>query len=231
MKAGVLLFPGSNCAADAHYAWDKIIGEPVEYIWHRDSDLNSCDLIIVPGGFSYGDYLRAGAIAGLSPAVIALKEFADRGGLILGICNGFQILTEANLLPGVLLRNRTLRFISKSQYVRVENNDTPFTNMYSVGDVLSFPIAHNEGNYFVDSDTAHLLENEGRIVFRYSDENGKVEDSTNPNGAYHNIAGIVNENRNVLGMMPHPERAMETILGSDDGVNLFQSLIQTQMSV
>jgi phosphoribosylformylglycinamidine synthase len=227
MKAGVILFPGSNCAEDAYYAWDEILQQDVSYIWHKDSDLNSFDLIVVPGGFSYGDYLRAGAIASLSPAVKALREFAGGGGLVLGICNGFQILTEAGLLPGVLLRNRSLRFISKPQYVKVESVKTPFTYGYSKGDILNFPIAHNEGNYFVDEETLKSLIEEDRIVFRYASADGKTDDSANPNGSLENIAGIVNEKRNVLGMMPHPERAMERLLGSDDGKILFQSIMQT----
>ena len=231
MKAGVILFPGSNCAADAYNVWGAVIEQEVSYVWHKDRDLSSYDLIIVPGGFSYGDYLRAGAIASLSPAMSGLIDFADKGGLVIGICNGFQILTEAGLLPGTLLRNKTLRFISKPQSLREETSNTPFTSEYTEGDIVSFPIAHNEGNYFTDDDNLKKLQDQDRIVFRYASATGEVNADTNPNGSVDNIAGIINEKRNVLGMMPHPERAAETVLGGDDGLKVFQSILKQFESV
>ena len=231
MKAGVLLFPGSNCAADAYNAWGAVIKHEVSYVWHKDRDLSEYDMIIVPGGFSYGDYLRAGAIASLSPAMSGLIEFAGKGGLVIGICNGFQILTEAGLLPGTLLRNKTLRFISKPQYLRVETIDSPFTSEYTKGEVVRFPIAHNEGNYFTDDDNLKKLQDQDRIIFRYASSEGEVNAQTNPNGSIDSIAGIVNESRNVLGMMPHPERAAETVLGSVDGLKVFQSILNKFESV
>ena len=231
MRAGVLLFPGSNCAADAHNAWGTVIKHEVSYVWHKDRDLSKYDMIIVPGGFSYGDYLRAGAIASLSPAMSGLIEFAGKGGLVIGICNGFQILTEAGLLPGTLLRNRTLRFISKPQYLRVETIDSSFTSEYTKGEIVRFPIAHNEGNYFTDDDNLKKLQDQDRIIFRYTSSEGEVNEQTNPNGSIDSIAGIVNESRNVLGMMPHPERAAETVLGSVDGLKVFQSILNKFESV
>lgn len=231
MKAGVLLFPGSNCAADAHHVWGNVIGRDVSYVWHKETDVSDYDLLIVPGGFSYGDYLRAGAMASISPVVTALKSYADKGGLVLGICNGFQILTETGLLPGTLLRNKSLRFISKPQYLRVENIDTPFTHGFTLNEVVNFPIAHNEGNYYTDEDTHRELRDEGRIVFRYASKDGDVSDNYNPNGSLGNIAGIVNKKGNVMGMMPHPERAAEMVLGCDDGVKVFKSLLNTIESV
>jgi phosphoribosylformylglycinamidine synthase I len=227
MRAGVILFPGSNCAEDSHYVWSQVIGHPAEYIWHRETDLTAFDLLIVPGGFSYGDYLRTGALASISPVIRSLHRFAEAGGLVIGICNGFQILTETKLLPGTLLRNRTLRFISKPQYLRVENEQSAFTSEYAKGEVVTFPIAHNEGNYFASDETIAELEAAGQVVFRYSDAHGVVDEKSNPNGSINSIAGIINRRGNVLGMMPHPERAGEAVLGHADGLRLFKSILAT----
>jgi phosphoribosylformylglycinamidine synthase len=216
MKFGVITFPGSNCDHDAYYAVQTALGQPVTFLWHESHDLENCDVIIVPGGFAYGDYLRTGAIARFSPVMDSVARFAAGGGLVLGICNGFQILCEAGLLPGALMRNAGLKFICKPVRVRVETTDTPFSNACQKGDVLTIPIAHMEGNYFCDEETLAALRREDRIVFRY------VE---NPNGSLDNIAGICNPGRNVLGMMPHPERASDKLLGSNDGVKVFQSLV------
>jgi len=216
MKFGVIVFPGSNCDHDAYYAVESVLGQPVTFLWHESHDLQNCDAIIVPGGFAYGDYLRTGAIARFSPVMESVARFAGDGGLVLGICNGFQILCEAGLLPGALMRNAGLKFICKPVQVRVENADTPFTNACHKGEVLTMPIAHMEGNYFCDEPTLEVLRREERIVFRY------VE---NPNGSLDNIAGICSPGRNVLGLMPHPERASEALLGSSDGFKVFQSLV------
>lgn len=224
MKFGVIVFPGSNCDHDAYHVISKHVGQPVDFIWHKDTDLSAYDAVIVPGGFSYGDYLRAGALARFSPVMNSLKEFAARGGFVLGICNGFQILCEAGLLPGALIRNRGLHFVCKHINIKVENPSTAYTEQYSRGDVLSIPIAHAEGNYTCDDETYRALEANGQIVFRYCDEAGNVTDLSNPNGARGNIAGICNREGNVLGMMPHPERACEDLLGSSDGRELFKSL-------
>jgi phosphoribosylformylglycinamidine synthase len=205
----------------------KHVGQPVDFIWHRDTNLSGYDAIIIPGGFSYGDYLRAGALARFSPVMTSLKEFAARGGLVLGICNGFQILCEAGLLPGALIRNRNLHFICEHIYVRVENSETPFTNELPRGTVLRIPIAHAEGNYVCDDETLAELRREERIIFRYSNERGEVTEEANPNGSRDSIAGICNRERNVLGMMPHPERACEDLLGSADGRDIFRSLAAT----
>jgi phosphoribosylformylglycinamidine synthase len=227
MKFGVVVFPGSNCDHDTYHVISKVVGQPVDFIWHRDTSLKDCDAVILPGGFSYGDYLRTGAIARFSPVMGAVKEFASRGGLVLGICNGFQILCEAGLLPGALLRNRDLKFICGHVNIRVEATDTPFTSSCRKGQVLSVPIAHGDGNYFCDADTLGELQRENRIIFRYSDEGGNVTKDANPNGSLDNIAGISNRERNVVGMMPHPERASEILLGSDDGQVIFYSLADT----
>jgi phosphoribosylformylglycinamidine synthase subunit PurQ / glutaminase len=216
MKFGVIVFPGSNCDHDAYHAVQTVLKEPATFLWHETHDLENCDVIIVPGGFAYGDYLRTGAIARFSPVMESVARFAAGGGLVLGICNGFQILCEAGLLPGALMRNAGLKFICKQVQVRVENTDTPFTNACQKGEVLTMPIAHMEGNYFCDEPTLATLRREGRIVFRY------VE---NPNGSLDNIAGICSPGRNVLGLMPHPERASEALLGSSDGFKVFQSLV------
>ena len=224
MKFGVIVFPGSNCDHDAYHVISKHVGQPVDFIWHRDTDLSSYDAVIIPGGFSYGDYLRAGALARFSPVMNSLKEFAAKGNLVLGICNGFQILCEAGLLPGALIRNRDLHFICDYVNVRVENADTPFTHEMKVSSVLRMPIAHAEGNYVCDDATLEELQSEHRIIFRYSDPNGAITDEANPNGSRDSIAGICNRGRNVLGLMPHPERACEDLLGSSDGRELFKSL-------
>ena len=227
MKFGVVMFPGSNCDHDTYHVISKVIGQPVDFLWHRQNTVADCDAVILPGGFSYGDYLRTGAFARFSPVMGAVKEFASRGGLVMGICNGFQILCEAGLLPGALLRNKDLRFICDHINIRIEATDTPYTNRCQRGQVLSVPIAHGDGNYFCDSETLAELQRENRIIFRYSAANGNLEADANPNGSLDNIAGICNRERNVLGMMPHPERASEQLLGSSDGRIIFYSLADT----
>ena len=225
MKFGVVVFPGSNCDHDTYHVISKVLGQPVNFIWHKTEEITGHDAIILPGGFSFGDYLRTGSIARFSPVMQAVIRFAREGGLVLGICNGFQILCEAGLLPGVLLRNRDLKFHCGHVSIRVEATDTPFTAAYQPGQVLSVPIAHGEGNYFCDEATLTELESEGRVLFRYSDEQGRITDAANPNGSLNNIAGICNRERNVLGLMPHPERAAESVLGSNDGRALFVSMV------
>jgi phosphoribosylformylglycinamidine synthase len=227
MKFGVVVFPGSNCDHDTYHVISKVIGQPVDFIWHRENAVSDYDAVILPGGFSYGDYLRTGAIARFSPVMNAVKSFASSGGLVLGICNGFQILCEAGLLPGALMRNSNLKFICRHVDVRVETADTPFTNRCEVGQVLSVPIAHGDGNYFCDPGTLAELRSENRIVFRYSESDGAITPAGNPNGSLDNIAGICNRGRNVLGLMPHPERASEDLLGSSDGRVIFYSLADT----
>ncbi len=224
MKIGVVTFPGSNCDYDCFKAvQERMEAEPV-YLWHGDHDLQGVDAVFLPGGFSYGDYLRAGAIAAQSPIMREVRAFAEGGGPVAGICNGFQILCEAGLLPGALMRNRSLKFRSRSVHLRVERADTPFTSEYSVGQVLHVPIAHGEGCYFADEATLDRVEGEGLVAFRYSAPDGTIDAEANPNGSARNIAGVVNERGNVLGMMPHPERAVEALLGSTDGLGLFRSL-------
>ena len=227
MKFGVIVFPGSNCDHDAYHVISKHVGQPVSFVWHQDTDLSDFDAVIIPGGFSYGDYLRAGALARFSPVMASVREFAAAGKFVLGICNGFQILCEAGLLPGALIRNRDLHFVCKHVNVRVETTETPFTHMLGAGDVLNLPIAHAEGNYVCDDATLEELTREDRVVFRYCDGRGDVTDEANPNGARDSIAGICNRGRNVLGLMPHPERACEDLLGSSDGRDLFRSLAAT----
>jgi phosphoribosylformylglycinamidine synthase len=224
MKFGVVVFPGSNCDHDTYHVISKVIGQPVDFVWHKEEEIGQYDAIILPGGFSYGDYLRTGAIARFSPVMRSVTEFVREGGLVLGICNGFQILCEAGLLPGALLRNRDLKFICEHVNIRVEQTRTPFTCECAPGQVLSMPIAHGEGNYFCDEATLAELEREGRIVFRYCEPDGRVTEAANPNGSLANIAGICNRERNVLGLMPHPERASEDALGSHDGRWIFRSL-------
>ncbi|MBK9313576.1 MAG: phosphoribosylformylglycinamidine synthase subunit PurQ [Acidobacteria bacterium] len=224
MKFGVVVFPGSNCDHDTYHVVSKVIGQPVDFIWHKEEQIDRFDAIILPGGFSYGDYLRSGAIARFSPVMRSVRQFAEEGGLVMGICNGFQILCEAGLLPGALLRNRDLRFICEHINIRVERVDTPFTSACEPRQVLSLPIAHGEGNYFCDPETLDALEREGRVIFRYCDAEGSVTDESNPNGSLNNIAGICNSERNVLGLMPHPERASESLLGSSDGRAIFLSM-------
>jgi len=231
LKFGIIVFPGSNCDHDAYHVISKQVGQPVEFIWHRDTELNSFDAVIIPGGFSYGDYLRAGALARFSPVMESVKKFAASGRLVLGICNGFQILCEAGLLPGALIRNRDLHFICEHVFVRVETSDTPFTNEMKQESVLRIPIAHAEGNYVCDDATLRELEQDDRIVFRYCDPAGNVTAAANPNGSRDNIAGICSSSRNVLGLMPHPERACEDLLGSSDGRDIFRSLAATLAAV
>jgi phosphoribosylformylglycinamidine synthase I len=231
VKFGVVVFPGSNCDHDAYHVISKHVGQPVDFIWHRDTDLSSYDAVIIPGGFSYGDYLRAGALARFSPVMTSVKKFAERGGFVLGICNGFQILTEAGLLPGALIRNRDLHFVCEHVNVRIESADTPYTNQLKQGQVLQLPIAHAEGNYVCDEATLKELQSEGRIIFRYTDASGQTTEESNPNGSRDNIAGICNRERNVLGLMPHPERACEDLLGSSDGRDIFKSLAGTLAAI
>jgi phosphoribosylformylglycinamidine synthase len=217
MKFGVVIFPGSNCDHDCYYAVQSVIGKPVEFIWHQDTSLKGFDAVILPGGFSYGDYLRTGALAKFSPVMQSVKEFADKGGLVIGICNGFQILTESGLLPGALMRNVTRQYICKFLEISTETSNSPFTNQIKKGQVLRIPIGHGDGNYFADPETLKRLNAEDRVAFRYHGEN--------PNGSLENIAGILNEGRNVLGMMPHPDRSSEAILGSTDGKLIFESMV------
>ena len=226
MKFGVLVFPGSNCDHDAYHVLRQIAEQPVTFLWHESEDLENCDAIVVPGGFAYGDYLRTGAIARFSPVMQSVKRFAAGGGLVLGICNGFQILCESGLLPGALLRNAGLRYICKQVYLRTENNRSPFTQALRQGQVLQIPIGHMEGNYFCEPDTLQELERRDRIAFRYCTAGGEVTSAANPNGSLSGIAGIFSEGHNVLGMMPHPDRSSELLLGSQDGFLLFASLVQ-----
>jgi phosphoribosylformylglycinamidine synthase I len=225
MKFSVIVFPGSNCDHDAYHAAKHVLGQGAEFVWHKETSLKGADVVILPGGFSHGDYLRTGAIARFSPIMSSVADFARRGGPLLGICNGFQVLLEAGLLPGAMLRNRDLKFHCEHVWVRTERTDTPFTLRASAGQVLRIPIAHGEGNYFAEPDVIQSLESSGRIVFRYCDATGRVTDAANPNGSLNNIAGICNERRNVVGLMPHPERACETALGSADGRVMFESVI------
>jgi phosphoribosylformylglycinamidine synthase len=228
MKFGVVVFPGSNCDHDAYNVIAEVARQPVEFLWHDDEKLDGVDAVLVPGGFAYGDYLRTGAIARFSPVMQAVKRFAADGGLVLGICNGFQILTEAGLLPGALMRNAGLKYICKQVHLRVETTDSPFTSQLKKGEVLQIPIGHMEGNYFCDPEVLKRLESEDRIVFRYATARGEITQEANPNGSLGNIAGILNEGRNVLGMMPHPDRSSEALLGSADGWKIFASMIQMQ---
>jgi phosphoribosylformylglycinamidine synthase subunit PurQ / glutaminase len=231
MKFGVVQFPGSNCDDDAYQAIRTVIGQPVEFIWHQSESLAGCDALILPGGFAFGDYLRTGAIARFSPVMKSVDRFARSGGLVLGICNGFQILLEAGLLPGAMMRNQGLRFLCRQVHIRVERTDTPFTCATEAGRVLEIPIAHMEGNYFCEPATLAELERNNQIIFHYIAANGYdagVDDrAANPNGSLHAIAGICNRQRNVLGLMPHPERAVESPLGSADGLVIFQSMVQS----
>ena len=226
VKFGIVVFPGSNCDHDAYHVCKHVMQQDAEFLWHKDADLKNSDVVILPGGFSYGDYLRCGAIARFSPVMKEVVRFANQGGTVFGICNGFQILVEAGLLPGVLLRNRSLKFVCKYVNLRLENSNTRFTNQASEGDVLRIPIAHGEGNYFADSETLKRLEGNSQIIFRYCNEAGEITDDANPNGSLSNIAGIVNEEGNVLGMMPHPERASDPLLRHTDGQKVFKSLIE-----
>jgi phosphoribosylformylglycinamidine synthase I len=229
MNVSVIVFPGANCDRDAAYVTRDLLGQPTQMIWHEDRDLQNADLVIVPGGFSYGDYLRCGAIARFSPALQATVEHAQRGGLVIGICNGFQILTEAGLLPGALMRNRDLHFICDRVPLRVERNDLVWTQNYADQAVITVPIAHGEGCYYADADTLQAIEDHGQVVFRYCDATGTPTPESNPNGSLNNIAGICNRQGNVLGMMPHPERVSDPLLGGTDGLALFQSVISKQL--
>lgn len=225
MKFAVVVFPGSNCDHDAYHAARHVLGHEAEFIWHKEAGLQGADVVILPGGFSHGDYLRTGAIARFSPVMVAVAEFARSGGPVLGICNGFQILLEAGLLPGAMLRNRDLKFHCEHVWVRVEQTDTPFTLRAAKGQILRIPIAHGEGNYYAEPEVLRDLEASGRVIFRYCDADGRATEAGNPNGAANNIAGICNDARNVVGLMPHPERACEPALGSADGLVLFESVV------
>lgn len=225
MKAGVIVFPGSNCDRDARVALEAS-GINVSMIWHAETALPKLDLVVLPGGFSYGDYLRCGAISARAPIMKEVKRHAEQGRYLLGICNGFQVLTETELLPGVLMRNKGLKFICRDIHLRVETTQSAFTEGYRENAVITIPIAHHDGNYFADKKILGMLEDGNRIAFRYADKSGAVNDNTNPNGALHNIAGILNEKRNVLGMMPHPERASDTLTAGEDGKIIFESLIR-----
>ena len=227
MKFGVIIFPGSNCDHDAFWTIQQVAKQPVTFLWHESHDLENCDAVIVPGGFAFGDYLRTGAIAKFSPVMEAVRRFAEGGGLVLGICNGFQILCESGLLPGALMRNTGLKYVCKPVQVRVENAATPFTNACAQGEVLTIPIGHMEGNYFCDRATLDELQREQRVVFRYETAGGEISAGANPNGSLDNIAGVLNEGRNVLGLMPHPDRSSEALLGSVDGLLLFQSMARS----
>lgn len=230
MKFGVIIFPGSNCDHDAHWTIQRVTRQPVTFLWHESHDLENCDAVIVPGGFAYGDYLRTGAIAKFSPVMGAVGKFAASGGLVLGICNGFQILCESGLLPGALMRNVGLKYVCKPVQVRVENADTPFTNACQPGEVLTIPIGHMEGNYFCDPATLDELRANQQIVFRYSSAAGEISPAANPNGSLDNIAGICSAGRNIIGMMPHPERSAEPELGCVDGLKVFQSMVGAMAS-
>ncbi len=229
MKFGVLKFPGSNCDQDAYYTLKDVLGQPVEYLWHADTGLKGVDCVVVPGGFSYGDYLRCGAIARFAPAMQATQEHAARGGLVLGICNGFQVLCECHLLPGALVRNDGQRFVCKQIHLRAENVDTPWTRALSGGQVLQVPVAHGEGKYVCDDATHQELTAANRVLFRYCDADGSATDAANPNGSRDHIAGIANVGFNVLGLMPHPERASDPALGSSDGRAVFESLLRGEL--
>jgi phosphoribosylformylglycinamidine synthase I len=225
MKFAIVVFPGSNCDHDAYHAVTQVLGQQAELVWHKDTDLAGADVVVLPGGFSHGDYLRTGAIARFSPIMASIAAFARSGGPVLGICNGFQILLEAGLLPGAMLRNKDLKFHCEHVWVRVEQADTPFTARAGRGQVIRVPIAHGEGNYYADPAVLRDLETAGRVVFRYCDAKGNMTDAANPNGSLNSIAGICNETRNVVGLMPHPERACEAAVGSADGLLLFESVV------
>ena len=226
MKFGVVVFPGSNCDHDAYHAIGHVLQKPVEFIWHQSEELHGCDAVILPGGFSYGDYLRTGAIARFSPVMKSVEKFANSGGLLLGICNGFQILLEAGLLPGAMMRNAGLRFICKHVHIRVEETSTPFTCAAQQGQILTIPIAHSDGNYACDEKTLKDLAKHHQVLFRYTTAGGKDDSAGNPNGSIANIAGICNRARNVAGLMPHPERAVERVLDSNDGLVIFRSMVE-----
>jgi phosphoribosylformylglycinamidine synthase subunit PurQ / glutaminase len=227
LKFGIVVFPGSNCDHDSHYVAETILGQDARLIWHKESSLGDVDVVILPGGFSYGDYLRCGALARFSPIMKDVVRFANNGGAVFGICNGFQVLVEAGLLPGVLLRNSSLKFVCKYVHLKVENSETLFTSQCQRGEVLEIPIAHGDGNYFTDLETLKRLEDRNQIVFRYCDETGAITEEANPNGSLSNIAGIINEQGNVMGMMPHPERASDPVLRHTDGRKVFDSIVES----
>ena len=224
MHVGVVVLPGSNCDHDALHVVNDVLGAAAEVLWHKETDLKGVDCVIIPGGFAYGDYLRAGALAKFAPIMEPIKRHAASGGLVMGICNGFQVLTEAGLLPGALMRNEHLRFVSRDILLRVEEMGTPFTGELTPGNVLRMPITHGEGNYFADETTLDELERNGQVIFRYCDSEGRITRESNPNGSARNIAGICNRERNILGMMPHPERCSEPLLGNTDGLGIFRSI-------
>ncbi|OFV91034.1 MAG: phosphoribosylformylglycinamidine synthase I [Acidobacteria bacterium RIFCSPLOWO2_12_FULL_65_11] len=227
VKFAVIVFPGSNCDEDAYHAATAVLGQKAEYVWHKDTDLKGADVVVLPGGFAHGDYLRTGAMARFSPIMREVRTFAERGGPVLGICNGFQVLLEAGLLPGAMLRNRGLKFRCEHVHIRVEQTDTPFTLACRGGQVLRMPIAHGEGNYFAEPDVIARLEANRQVIFRYTTAEGELRDDANPNGSVSAIAGICNDTRNVVGLMPHPERACESPLGSADGLLIFESVVQS----
>jgi len=227
MKFGIVVLPGSNCDHDAVHVAKDVVGADAELLWHKETDLRGADCVIVPGGFAYGDYLRAGALAKFAPIMEPIRRHAAAGGLVLGICNGFQVLTEVGLLPGALMRNQHLRFLGRDVMIRTERTDTPFTSELERGQILRVPIAHGEGNYFADDDTLDELERNGQVIFRYCDAEGRLTSDANPNGSARNIAGICNRERNVLGLMPHPERCSEGLLGNRDGLAIFKSVAES----
>ena len=226
-KIGVIVFPGSNCDHDAYHAMKHVLGMETKFLWHKDKDLSDIDFLIIPGGFSYGDYLRSGAIARFSPIMQEVVKYASEGRPVIGICNGFQILLESGLLPGAMRHNQNLRFICKDVHIRVENNQTFFTNQLDSGEVLSFPVSHGEGNYFIEDEGLNELKDNGQIIFRYCDREGNITPQANINGSVDSIAGISNKEKNILGMMPHPERATEKILGKEDGIRFFKSVFNS----
>jgi phosphoribosylformylglycinamidine synthase len=225
MKFGVVIFPGSNCDYDTFFVLRDVLGQDTEFLWHKEHSLQGVDCVVLPGGFSYGDYLRSGAIARFSPLMQEVQAFAQRGGIVLGICNGFQVLLELGLLPGAMLRNKNLKFLCQHVHIRTENNQTPFSNQAEQGDVLKVPIAHFDGNYFAEEKTIEEIKANNQIVFRYVEADGHTSEEANVNGSMESIAGLINKEGNVLGMMPHPERASEAILGSEDGRVIFESII------
>ena len=229
LRFGIVIFPGSNCDHDTHYVLKHVYGQDAFYLWHKDHDLKKADCVVLPGGFSYGDYLRSGAIARFSPLMQEVQEFAKKGGLVLGICNGFQVLLELELLPGAMLRNKNLKFLCEHVYLKIENEKTPFSNKGEKNRVLRIPIAHFDGNYYASPDTIEEIKSNDQIVFRYSDEKGRITEEANVNGSLENIAGLTNKQKNVLGMMPHPERASESLLGSEDGGIVFESILHHLM--
>ena len=231
MKFAIVILPGSNCDHDAYHVTKTVLGADAELIWHKETDLRGADCVIIPGGFAYGDYLRAGALAKFAPVMEPIRRHAAAGGLVFGICNGFQVLTEVGLLPGALMRNEHLRFVSRDVHLRVEETDTPYTSELERGQILRVPIAHGEGNYFADDATLDDLERNRQVIFRYCDDEGRVTRASNPNGSARNIAGICNPSRNVLGMMPHPERCSEPLLGNADGLGVFKSIVAAMARV